>query len=186
MDMLGVYSAMRRDILAIRSQADRISARIAANTVTASDLHDGLRTNGFEVWFTRLSVLWDASDASVDLTTQDYTFPSAKLTQWGVDPVALTAGLTERSRAKLIGFWRADKLDAGYSPAADLAALRTSMAAARNFVATNYPIGAGGLDEGIAIDADGERITKVFSAGEMTALGPLLDDTSAKCAPLLA
>lgn len=185
MDTLALYTAMRRDIIAVRSQAERASAKITASTINASDLHDGLRTNGFEVMFTRLSVHWDASDAAIDLTTQDYNFPVAKLRQWGVEPSVLMASLTERDRTKLVNFWRADKVSATYSPGPDLSALRTSMIAVRAWVIANYPVGIGGLDEGITIDADGERISKVFAAGEIDALKPLLDDTSLKCAALL-
>lgn len=186
MDTLGLYTAMRRDIIAVRSQAERFSGKITANTITASDLHDGLRTNGFEVMFTRLSIHWDASDAAIDLTTQDYNFPLTKLQQWGVEPSVLMASLTERDRTKLVNFWRADKVSATYNPSPDLANLRTSMIEVRNEVITIYPTGVGGLDEGITIDSDGERVTKIFDAREADTLKPLLDITALACAALLS
>ncbi len=185
MDMLGLYASMRKDIRAVKNTADKVRTAIDDNTVTASHLHGGIRTHAFEFMFSRLSFHWDASDPAVDLTAQDYGFDTVRLRTFGIDAAAMTSGLTERDRPKLVNFWRADKASGTYNPGPDLAALRTAMIAARAWVIANYPLGAGGVDEGTVIDADGIRTSKIYSAGEFDALGPLLDDVSTACSDLL-
>lgn len=185
MDTLWLYSMIRRQITEIKAQADRFSAKITAGTVNASDIHDGIRTNAFEVWQTRLRIFWDASDPLVDLTTQDYGFPAVKLASWGIDPAKLQAGLTERDRTKLIALWRADTGNGILAPAVLLTQLKASMTPARQFVIDNYPTGVAGEDQGLTIGPGGERVPLVFAGGQMAGLKPLLDDVSAKCAALL-
>lgn len=181
MDTLALYTQLRRQIGHIKAQADRMAIKAAAGTINASDVHDGIRTNGFEVWYTRVSIFWDASDPAVDLTAQDYGFSVARLALWGVDPAAVQTSMTERDRAKLIGFWRADRKDAAFAPAPALGQLSASMIAARNHVIANFPAS---LDSAYRVDADGTLQPKVLAA-EMAGLQALLEDVSTKCAALL-
>ena len=172
-----------RDIDEINAQAMQFSAKITAGTLNASDCHNGIRTNAFERWATHARYYWDLTDASVDVTAEDYGFPVAKLKSWGIDTAqgqALPASV--RNRTKIINLWKAHQGDGSLNPTALLGDLRASMNTARNFVKTNYPVGGSGEDLGITI-VDDVRVSANLTT-QMVGLKALLDDVSVKCVAL--
>lgn len=183
MDTLQLYSEFRKNLNAVKRQSERMGARIVAGTFNSSHAHDGIRSNAFDVWQIRLQMLWDAT-GTVDLTTKDYGRPLAWLQNKGLDPFRLTDALTERDRPKVIAFFRADLAEPTFAVAPALGALKISMEAARDFVAANYPV-SGSTDLGSTFDANGDKVSVVFTAGEMDGLAPLLVDVSIKVSALL-
>ena len=176
MDSFETYAALRARLQQVKRQVDRIRPLIAADRVTADVLRGGIWNSSFAEWMGWIRLYWDLSDPATDVRTIDYGL--------GLDRAKTQAEMAERNRAKLIAIWRADMENDALAVGTELAALRTSMAACRDWVVANYKTLT--TADGIGIDpVTGEAVWQAIPKARLAALETLLSDTNTKLAPLV-
>lgn len=183
MDTFEIYRAMRETLARIRKRAVDYAPAFRDGTALATWLEDKIDWT-LAQWRDHLALGWHLSDATHALTLADFRQGAesdaeiaARLNAGGIGGLdAVAARFTERDRAKLIGFFRADMNDSALNVGGALLDIDAALAAAGNRATALYP-SSGDVTAIKYVNRDGRRLRVSKTIDEMGLDGaPLAGD----------